>query len=64
MNAVIARGHWNQFRGGFRMGLGTLTDSSFRRINGRMLRLMGKGQVAYGRTLSSVGKTFRKLTGH
>jgi uncharacterized protein YjbJ (UPF0337 family) len=63
MNAVIARGQWNQLRGGFRVGMGRLTDNSTRRFNGRMLKLMGRTQVTYGRMLETVGKRFHRLTG-
>jgi uncharacterized protein YjbJ (UPF0337 family) len=43
--------------------MGRLTDNSTRRFNGRMLKLMGRTQVTYGRMLETVGKRFHRLTG-
>lgn len=62
MNAVLVRGQMNQLRGTFITGLGRLTGNDLGRMRGRMLRILGKAQVKYGRAMDIAGKRMRKLT--
>jgi uncharacterized protein YjbJ (UPF0337 family) len=64
MNAILVRGRINQARGEFRYRLCRMTGNRRGRVAGGMLRLMGGMQVKYGRARATVGRRFRKLTGH
>ena len=64
MNGTIARGQMKQLRGMFRTGLCRLTGDDLGRMSGRMLRLVGKAQVKYGRARAAAGKQMRKITRH
>lgn len=64
MNAVLVRGQMNQIRGTFKTSWCRLTGNDLGRINGQMLRLLGKAQAKYGRVRAAAGKRVRKLTRH
>lgn|GEM_PF-3531766 len=64
MNAVIAKGQYNHFRGGIMIRWARFTGRPLRRINGRMLRLLGRAQMRYGRARKATSRRFRKLAWH
>jgi len=64
MNGMLVRGQMNQLRGTFRTGWCRMTGDGVGRMSGQMLRLLGKAQVKYGRTVTSAGKRIRKFTRH
>jgi uncharacterized protein YjbJ (UPF0337 family) len=64
MNAVFVRGQMNQLRGTFKAGMCRLTGNDIGRVNGQMLRLLGKAQVKYGRAMTFAGRKLRKISHH
>jgi uncharacterized protein YjbJ (UPF0337 family) len=64
MNAVFVRGELNQLRGSFKAGMCRLTGNDVGRLNGQMLRMLGKAQVKYGRVMTAAEKRIRKFTRH
>lgn len=64
MNAMQVRGQWNQFRGEVRKRWCGLTGDDVGRMNGRMLKVLGKVQEKCGRAKAAAGKQWRKVTHH
>ena len=63
MNAVLVRGHMNQVRGEFRSQWCRMTGNDLGRINGQILKMVGRAQTTYARALARVGKRLRRVTG-
>ncbi len=61
MDALLIRGHINQFKGGFRTRYSRFTGSRRGRINGLMQSLTGKAQVNFSRARSRFSKGLGKL---